>query len=98
MTVFNDSAAKPVNIQLHIGRRPILAFGNSDGDIQMLEFATGGARTALALLLHHDDAEREYAYDEGAEQALRTSAANGWTVVSIKDDFATVFPPATSRR
>jgi len=98
MTVFNDSAAKPVNIQLHIGRRPILAFGNSDGDIQMLEFATGGARTGLALLIHHDDAEREYAYDTGAEQALSTAAANGWTVVSIKDDFATVFPPAASRR
>jgi phosphoserine phosphatase len=98
LAVFNDSAAKPVNIQLHIGKRPILAFGNSNGDIQMLEFATGGTRTGLALLLHHDDAEREYAYDQGAEQALRTAAANGWTVVSIKDDFTTVFPPATSRR
>ncbi len=92
LTVFNDTAAKPVNIQLHIGKRPILAFGNSNGDIEMLELATGGDGASLALLLHHDDAEREFAYDAGAEQALTTAAQRGWTVVSVRDDFATVFP------
>ena len=92
LTVFNDSATKPVNIQLHIGKRPILAFGNSNGDIEMLELATSGAGPGLALLLHHDDAEREFAYDTGAERSLTTAAASGWTVVSMKNDFATVFP------
>ena len=92
LTVFNDSAAKPVNIQLHIGKRPILAFGNSNGDIEMLELATGGGGASLALLLHHDDAEREFAYDTGTERALTTAAQRGWTVVSMRDDFATLFP------
>ena len=92
LTVFNDSATKPTNIQLHIGKRPVLAFGNSNGDIEMLELATGGSGASLALLLHHDDADREFAYDTGAEQALSDAAQNGWTVVSMKDDFATVFP------
>src|SRR5213078_572611 len=59
----DDHAGKPANIHLHIGRRPILAFGNSDGDLEMLQYTDAGTRPRLMLLLHHDDAEREYAYD-----------------------------------
>jgi len=92
LAVFNDEAVKPASIELHIGKVPILAFGNSDGDLQMLEYTDNGAHPALSLLLHHDDAEREYAYDEGAENALQAAAERGWTVVSIKEDFARVFP------
>jgi hypothetical protein len=68
-----------------VGLPPVLAAGNADGDIQMLELARFG------ILLHHDDAEREYAYDAGAEKALEASAAAAWVVVSMKDDFARVF-------
>src|SRR5690606_31426653 len=59
----DDKAGKPVGIQKHIGRRPLAAFGNSDGDLQMLEWTTAGSGTRLALLVHHTDAEREWAYD-----------------------------------
>lgn len=92
LTSFNDKAAKPANIQLHIGRRPILAFGNSDGDIQMLQYTDDGEGPSLMLLLHHDDAEQEYDYDSGTERALEVAKVRGWTVVSIKKDFKTVFP------
>jgi phosphoglycolate phosphatase-like HAD superfamily hydrolase len=93
----DDKAGKPVGIYKHIGRRPILAFGNSDGDFEMLQFTTqgsGGAR--LGLLLHHDDAEREFAYDrEGAvgklDAALDAAGEAGWLVVSMKNDWNTVF-------
>ena len=73
---FNDREVKPENIQLHIGRRPILAFGNSDGDLAMLRYVLSGEGPRLALLLHHDDAEREFAYDrdfdaEPARQGAR---------------------------
>ena len=59
----DDKAGKPVGIQQHIGRRPIAAFGNSDGDLQMLRWTTAGSGARFALLVHHDDAEREWAYD-----------------------------------
>jgi phosphoserine phosphatase len=88
----DDGPGKPVNIELHIGRAPIAAAGNSNGDIEMMEFAEGSGRPFLNLLLHHDDAEREYAYDEGAERALQLSKERDWTVVSMKNDFRTVFP------
>ena len=88
---FDDRGEKPANIQLHIGRRPILAFGNSDGDIQMMQFAPK-SHPHLALLLHHDDADREYDYDHGTEEALKLAPDNNWQVVSIKDDFLRVFP------
>jgi phosphoserine phosphatase len=88
----DDGPGKPVNIELHVGRPPILAAGNSNGDIEMLEFAAASGRPFLNLLLHHDDAEREYAYDQGAERALRLAEERGWTVVSMKDDFRQVFP------
>lgn len=89
---FNDKQMKPVNIQLHIGRKPILAVGNSDGDIQMLQYADDGKGPFLNLLLHHDDAEREYAYDQGTEKALETAMQRNWTVISMKRDFKIVFP------
>lgn len=89
---FDDKEVKPANIQLHIGRRPILAVGNSDGDIQMMQYGTDGSGLRLALLLHHDDAEREYDYDHGTERALEMAAERGWTVVSVRDDFQRVFP------
>jgi len=95
---FNDREAKVANIGLHIGRRPILAFGNSDGDLAMLRFVAAGAGPRLALLIHHDDAEREFAYDRDfalspLAEALDRAADYGICLVSMKDDWATVFPP-----
>jgi len=90
--VFDDGPVKPVRIWSRIGRRPILAAGNSNGDVPMLRYAGGESRPALRLLVLHDDPEREFAYTDGAEQALEIAARDGWTVASIKDDWATVFP------
>ena len=81
----DDGPGKPVHIWTRTGRKPLLAGGNADGDVAMLETAR------FALLVHHDDAEREFAYDEGAEKALAAAKAHGWTVVSMKEDFRTVF-------
>ena len=97
LATFDDREAKPVNLQAHIGRRPILAFGNSDGDIAMLEYATGAPGRRLGLLLHHDDAEREYAYDRDfalspLREGLELAPERGWTIVSMKRDFARLFP------
>lgn len=86
-----DGPGKPANIALHVGRRPILAAGNSDGDIQMLEYNQRDGRPYLNLLVHHDDAVREYAYDTGTEKALTLAAQRKWTVVSMKQDFRRVF-------
>jgi hypothetical protein len=88
--VFDDGPAKPVRIWSRIGRRPILAFGNSNGDLQMLQFA-GGDLPAIRLLLLHDDKEREFSYTSGAERALQEASAKGWTVVSMRDEWKTVF-------
>jgi len=93
----DDKAGKPVGIERRIGRRPVLAFGNSDGDYQMLEWTTAGEGRRLGLLLHHDDADREYAYDrEGhigrLDKGLDDAAAKGWTVVSMQRDWRQVFP------
>ena len=88
----DDGPGKPINIELHIGRPPVLAAGNSNGDIEMMEYAEASGRPFLNLLLHHDDARREYAYNAGAEKALRLAGERNWTVVSMKDDFRTVFP------
>jgi len=92
--VFDDGPAKPVRIWSRVGRRPLIAGGNSNGDLPMLQFA-GGSRPGLRLLVLHDDAEREFAYVKGAEQAIDTAKAEGWTVISVKNDWATVFadPP-----
>jgi phosphoserine phosphatase len=89
--VFDDGPAKPVRIWSRIGRRPLLAGGNSNGDVPMLRFAGGKGRPALRLLVSHDDAEREFDYVKGAEKALDQAKADGWRVVSVKDDWAAVF-------
>ena len=68
-----------------------MAAGNSDGDIHMLKYTTGGSGLRLGLLVHHDDADREYAYDGGTENALQLASKEGWIVVSMKDDWKTVF-------
>lgn len=93
----DDKEGKPVGIQRHIGRRPLLAFGNSDGDLQMLQWTTGAPGRRLGLILHHDDATREYAYDRQShfgrlDQALDLAPANGWVLVSMKNDWSRVFP------
>lgn len=88
----NDRGGKAVNLERIVGRSPILAFGNSDGDIEMLEFTAYSGRPHLGLLLRHDDAEREYAYTEGAEDALAKAAERGWVVVSMKEAFRSVLP------
>ena len=94
MEVFDDGPTKPVRIWSRIGRRPILAAGNSNGDIPMLRFARTASRPSLRLLLQHDDAEREFADSSGAEEALERARDRGWTVISMKDDWSTVFAPA----
>ena len=93
----DDKTGKPTNIHLHIGRRPILAVGNSDGDLQMLQYTAAGPGPRLMLLLHHDDADREYAYDRQSrvgrlDTALDEAYWQGWLVVSVKHDFRRVFP------
>jgi phosphoserine phosphatase len=93
MDFFHDGPEKPVRIWSRIGRRPILAFGNSNGDVPMLSYAGAATTPALRLLLLHDDADREFDYTAGAEQALETARKQGWTVVSMKNDWAEVFAP-----
>ena len=93
----DDKAGKPVGIYEHIGRRPILAFGNSDGDKQMVEYTTAGDGRRLGLFVHHTDANREYAYDRDGhvgkfDKALDAAASNGWIVVDMKKDWDSVFP------
>jgi hypothetical protein len=81
----DDGPGKPVHIWARVGRLPLLAAGNADGDIAMLE------SSRLSVLVHHDDGEREFAYDGGAERALAAAAERGWTVISMRDDFAEIF-------
>ncbi len=93
----DDKEGKPVGIYEHIGRRPILAFGNSDGDLQMVQYTTAGEGPSLGLFLHHTDARREYAYDrEGhvgvLDKSLDLAAEEGWVVVDMKKDWRVVFP------
>lgn len=87
----DDGAEKPVRIWSRTGRRPVLAAGNSNGDVPMLDFAQHDNKPFLRLLVLHDDSEREYDYVAGAEQALERAAKANWTVVSIKNDWTTVF-------
>lgn len=89
--VYNVGPLKPIMIDEHIGKRPLIAVGNSDGDIEMLTYCTDRKGPSLGMLLHHDDEKREYKYDSGAEKALKKASERGWTVVSIKDDFESVF-------
>jgi phosphoserine phosphatase len=93
----NDKAGKPVGIYEHIGRRPILAFGNSDSDMQMIEYSMAGQGRRLGLFVHHTDADREYAYDRKShvgtlDKALDQADADGWIIVDMKNDWKTVFP------
>ena len=87
----DDGPEKPVRIWSRTGRRPLLAAGNSNGDVPMLQFTSHTDRPTLRLLILHDDGEREFAYTTGAEQALERAAATGWTVVSMQHDWATIF-------
>ncbi len=87
----DDGPGKPPHIHRAVGRRPVLAAGNSNGDIHMLKYATGCEGLSLGLLVHHDDPEREYAYDNGTEAALQLAAREGWCVVSMKNDWKTIF-------
>jgi hypothetical protein len=98
MDFVDNYAGKAIGIQKFIGRRPILAFGNSDGDQQMLEWTAAGSGARFMALVHHDDAEREWAYDRNSnvgrlDKAWDEAVAKGWIVVSMKDDWKTIFPP-----
>jgi haloacid dehalogenase-like hydrolase len=94
LAFLDDGPQKPIQIWSRVGRRPLLAGGNSNGDMPMLDFAQHPERPSLRLLVLHDDAEREFAYTSGAEKALKQADRSDWTVVSMKDDFATVFEAA----
>lgn len=99
LAFFDDGPEKPVRIWSRIGRRPLFAAGNSNGDMPMLDFARRGPRPGFALLVHHDDDARDDApYDAGVEQALAAVADNGYTLVSVRDDWETVFPDSPQPR
>jgi hypothetical protein len=96
LNFIDDKEGKPVGIHTHIGRRPIAAFGNSDGDFQMLEWTTSGGAARLGVLIHHTDAEREWAYDREShvgrlDRGLDEAVARGWVVVDMKDDWAVIY-------
>jgi hypothetical protein len=98
MNFIDDKAGKPVGITEHIGQRPIAAFGNSDGDFQMLEWTTAGEGPRFGLIVHHTDAEREYAYDRDSsvghlDKALDAAPDKGWVIVDMKNDWKEIFPP-----
>ena len=93
----DDKAGKPVGIHMHIGRQPIAAFGNSDGDLQMIQWTTTGSGARFGLIVHHTDANREYAYDRQSsvgrlDKALQEARRRGWTVVDMKQDWKQIFP------
>jgi phosphoserine phosphatase len=93
----DDKAGKPVGIQMHIGRRPIAAFGNSDGDLQMLQWTAAGKGSRFCLYVHHTDAKREFAYDRKSsigrlDKGLDEAQAKGWTVVDMKNDWKIIYP------
>jgi phosphoserine phosphatase len=99
VALIDDKAGKPVGIQRFIGRRPIFAFGNSDGDREMLEWTTAGAGPRFAGIVHHTDAEREWAYDRAShigtlDKAWDQAKAQGWTVVDMKSEWKQIYPPA----
>jgi hypothetical protein len=97
LNFIDDKTGKPVGINSHIGRRPIAAFGNSDGDQQMLQWTTGASGARFALIVHHTDAEREWAYDRKShvgrlDKALDEAIAKSWTIVDMKKDWKRIFP------
>jgi len=92
----DDNVGKSIGINQYIGRRPIAAFGNSDGDLQMLQWTTAGSSASFALLVHHTDAERKWAYDRTSsdgrlDKALDEAQAKGWTVVDMKNDWKIIY-------
>jgi phosphoserine phosphatase len=94
---FDDGPVKPMRIWSGIARRPILAVGNSNGDLGMLQFAGGARRPSLRLVLLHDDPQREFGYASGAERTLDTARARGWGIISMRNDWKRVFPTETPR-
>jgi hypothetical protein len=93
----DDKAGKPVGIEEHIGRRPIAAFGNSDGDFEMLQWTAAGAGPSLCVFVHHTDAERDWAYDRASsigrlDKGLDEAKRRGWTVVDMKTDWNVIYP------
>jgi hypothetical protein len=96
LNFIDDKAGKPVGINQHIGRRPIAAFGNSDGDLQMFQWTAAGSGARFCLYVHHTDAEREWAYDRQShigrlDKGLDEAMARGWTIVDMKKDWNTIF-------
>ncbi|MBB3021523.1 phosphoserine phosphatase [Microvirga lupini] len=99
----DDGPGKPVGINQHIGLRPVAAFGNSDGDLEMLQWTTDAGKRRLGVIVHHTDAEREYAYDRQSkvgrlDKALDAAALDRWTVIDMKRDWKTVFPAGQEDR
>ena len=99
---FNNGTGKPMGIFKNIGRRPVMAFGNSDGDLEMLQWTTSGPGPRFGAIIHHDDAERETAYDRESligrlDKALDEAPERKWTVVSMKNDWKTIFPPLVQK-
>jgi len=99
LNFIDDKVGKPIGINQHIGRRPLAAFGNSDGDLEMLQYTTLSGGERFGLIVHHTDAEREYAYDRNShfgklDKALDAAALNRWTVVDMKTDWKRIFPDA----
>jgi hypothetical protein len=97
LNFIDDKGGKPVGIHHHIGRRPIFAAGNSDGDFEMLEWTTAGKGARLGMIIHHTDAEREFAYDREShigklDKGLDEAAPRGWTIIDMKNDWKTIFP------
>jgi phosphoglycolate phosphatase-like HAD superfamily hydrolase len=97
MNFIDDKEGKPVGIHQHIGRRPIFAAGNSDGDFQMLEWTTAGEGARFGMLVHHDDGDREFAYDREShigklDRGLDEGPKRGWAIVSMKDDWKSIYP------
>jgi hypothetical protein len=97
LNFIDDKEGKPVGIHQHIGRRPVFAAGNSDGDFQMLEWTTAGTGARFGLLIHRTDAEREWAYDRESsigrlDRGLDAAQEMGWTVVDMKNDWKVIYP------
>ena len=97
LNFIDDNAGKPIGIHQHIGRRPIAAFGNSDGDFEMLEWTTAGKGERLGVIIHHTDAEREWAYDRDShigrlDKALDEASQRGWVLVDMKRDWSRIYP------
>ncbi|PAU96286.1 HAD family hydrolase [Paracoccus salipaludis] len=93
----DDGPGKPVGIHRHIGKRPVMAFGNSDGDYQMLEYTTSGDGPSLAMIVHHTDGDREYAYDRDThigrlDKAMTDAPAKGWHLIDMARDWSTIYP------